>query len=85
MAAGQTPDHWVQFLHKSLLAVVAQLGVGLVALALLPEQLGIGDSGGRATGRCETDGKEILKKGQRTIPFRATTRPLRRLFCFGMK
>lgn len=84
MAAGQTPDHRVQFLHKSLLAVVAQLGVGLVALTLLPEQLGVGDSGGRATGRCETDGMK-KEKGQRTIPFQATTGPLRRRFCFGMK
>lgn len=49
-AAGQTPDYRVQFLHKTVLTVVPQLGVGLIAQTLLPEQLRVGNLGGLATG-----------------------------------
>lgn len=51
LAAGQTPDYRVQFLHKTLVTVVPQLGVGLVAQALLPEQLGVGNLRGFVAGR----------------------------------
>lgn len=52
LAVGQTPDHRIQFLHKTLLTVVPQLGVGLVAQPLLPKQLSVGNLGGLSTGCC---------------------------------
>lgn len=52
LAAGQALYYRIQFLHKTVLAVVPQLGVGLVTQPLLPKHLGIGNLGGLATGCC---------------------------------
>lgn len=60
LAAWQTPDHRVQFLHESLKAIIAQLGVGLVALPLLPKQLGIGDSRRWAARRCVMENQKYI-------------------------
>lgn len=52
LAAWLAFDHRIQFLHKTVLTVVPDLRVGLIAHPPLPKHLGEGNPGGLAAGRC---------------------------------
>lgn len=52
---GQTPDHRPERLDEPFLAVVAHQRVGLVRRPLLPEEFGVRNVGGVATGSCRRE------------------------------
>lgn len=66
LATGHTPDHRAARLDKPILAVVAHQRVGLVLQSLLPEQLGVGNVGGVATGSCQRGNAPLSSDGAPT-------------------